>query len=197
MSERYLEELDRALRARGVPARRRRRFLEEAADHLACDPDGVARFGDPEPLARQVASAEQPRRVRRLSLLLGCVTVAFVAPLYAIPENALPPAPPEGLPSTVQWKLDAAVILFAAALVFALVTIAASWARPRLAGWPAWMAVGSLAASAGVGSAAAAEWPVGGSTALASVIPAAATLVCLAAFATTRLASAAWPRRST
>ncbi len=192
MSERYLEELERALRRHRVPARRRRRFLAEAADHIACDPDAAASFGDPELLAKQVSALEQPRRIRLLSLILLGTILAFVAPLYGIPENTLPPAPPQGLPATVEWKLDWAMALYAAALLLAAVAFAVSWVRPRLARWPAWLAVGALAGSACLGTAAAVEWPVGGSTALLSVVPFAAVLVCFAAFATARLASAAW-----
>ena len=176
-----------------VPARRRRRFLAEAADHIACDPDAAATFGDPEFLAQQVAAMEQPRRIRLLSLILAGTILALVAPLYGIPEHTLPPAPPEGLPAAVEWKLDWAVALYLAALALAAVAVAVSWIRPRLAKWPAWLAVGAMAGSAALGSAAAGQWPVGGNVAVASVIPAAVALVCLAAFATARLASAAWP----
>jgi HAAS len=192
MSDRYLDELERELRRHRVPARRRRRFLAEAADHIACGPDAVAAFGDPERLAQQVAAVEQPRRTRLLSLILVGTILAFVAPLYGIPENTLPPAPPRGLPAAVEWKVDWALALYLAAIALAVVTFAVSWARPRLAKWPAWLAVGALAASAALGSAAAFEWPVGGNVALASVVPFAFALVCLAAFATARLASAAW-----
>ena len=192
----YLDELEQALRRHRVPARRRRRFLAEAADHIACNPEAEATFGDPEHLAQQVAAMEQPRRVRVLSLILVGTIVAFVAPLYGIPENTLPPAPPEGLPAAVEWKLEWAIALYLAALALAMVAVGVSWARPRLAKWPAWLAVGSLAASAALASVAAVAWPVGGNVAAAAVVPCAVALVCLAAFATARLASAAWPRQS-
>ena len=192
MSERYLDELEQALRRHRVPARRRRRFLAEAADHLACDSNAAAAFGDPERLAQQVVALEQPKRIRLLSAILVGTTLAFVLPLYGIPENTLPPAPPQGLPAAVEWKLDWAIALYAAALAFAALALAVSWARPRLASWPAWLAVGALAASAALGSAAAVDWPVGGGVAVAAVLPTALALVCLAAFATARLASAAW-----
>ncbi len=192
----YLDELELALRRHRVPARRRRRFLVEAADHIACDPEAAATFGDPGRLAQQVAVMEQPRRVRLLSVVLVGTMLAFVAPLYGIPENTLPPAPPEGLPAAVEWKLDRAIALYIAAIALAVVTLGVSWARPRLAKWPAWLAVGALTASAAFGSAAAVAWPVGGSVAAVSVVPAAVALVCLAALATARLASAAWRRPS-
>ena len=193
MSDRYLQELEQALRQRRVPARRRRRFLAEAADHIACDPDAAATFGDPERLAAEVAAMEQPRRVRLLSAILVGAILAFVAPLYGIPENALPPAPPQGLSASVEWKLDWMIALYLAALVLAGLAFAVSWVRPSLARWPAWLAVGALTGSAALGSAAAAEWPVGGHVAVAAVVPAAVVLVCVAAFATARLASVAWP----
>ncbi|MGH3029117.1 MAG: hypothetical protein ACRDMW_11250, partial [Gaiellaceae bacterium] len=90
MSDRYLDELELALMRHRVPARRRRRFLAEAADHIACDPDAAAMFGDPELLAQQVAAMEQPRRTRLLSLILAGTILALVAPLYGIPEHTLP-----------------------------------------------------------------------------------------------------------
>ena len=195
MSERYLAELDRALRRHRVSVRRRRRFLAEARDHIACEPAAAQAFGDPDTLAREVAAAEQPRRVRALTLVLVGAIVAFVVPLYGIPENALPPAPPQGLPASVEWKLDWALILYVAALALAAAALALSFAWPRLARFPAWFAVGALASSALLGSAAAIEWPVGGSTATVSVVPLAVGLVCFALFVVTRLASAAWPQR--
>jgi hypothetical protein len=192
MSDRYLDELGQALRRHRVPARRRRRFLAETADHIACDPDAVTAFGDPNRLAQQVAAVEQPRRVRLLSLVLVGTILAFLAPLYGIPENTLPPAPPQGLPAAVEWKLDGAIAVYIAAIASAVVAVAVSRIRPHLAKWPAWLAVGGLTGSAALGSAAAVEWPVGGRVAVASVVPTAAALVCLAALATARLASAAW-----
>jgi hypothetical protein len=192
MSDTYLEELERALQRHRVPTGRRRRFLAEVADHIACDPDAVATFGDPEALAAEVAALAQPRRIRLLSAVLLGTILAFVLPLYGIPENTLPPAPPQGLPATVEWMLDWAIALYLAALVLAGLAFAVSWVRPGLAKWPAWLAVGALTGSAALGSAAAVEWPVGGSIALAAVVPTAVALVCVAALATARLASAAW-----
>jgi hypothetical protein len=192
----YLDELEQALRRHRVTARRRRRLLAETADHIACDPDAVTAFGDPDSLARQVAAIEQPRRIRLMSAILVGAILAFVVPLYGIPENTLPPAPPQGLPASVEWKLDWALALYLTALVLAALTFAVSWARPRLAKWPAWPAVGALGGSLGLATAAAIEWPVGGSIAVAAVAPTAVALVCVAVFATARLASAAWPRQS-
>jgi hypothetical protein len=194
MSERYLEELERALRRHRVSGRRRRRFLAEAEDHIACDPSALATFGDPDGLAREVAAAERPRRIRLLTLALVGTILVFVAPLYGIPENTLPPAPAQGLPASVEWKLDWAIVLYGVALALAALAFILSFVRPRLAMWPACGAVGALAASAALGSAAAIQWPVGGSTAAISVVPVGAALVCLALFAATRLASAAWQR---
>jgi hypothetical protein len=194
--KRYLCELDHALRRQQVSDRRRRRLLAEVEDHLRSDPEAVATFGDPDQLARQVAAAvEQPRRVRWWSIALVGTVFLFVAPLYAIPENALPPAPREGLPESIEWKLDWALALYGAALVLAVLSVAASWTRPRLARWPALLAVGALSGSVGLATAAAAVWPVGGSIAVASVVPVAVVLVFLAAFEAARLASAAWPPR--
>ena len=195
MSKRYLAELDRALRRHRVSARRRRRFLAETEDHFSCDPAAATAFGDPDRLAEEIAAAERPRRTRLLTLVLAGAVVAFVVPLYGMPENTLPPAPAEGLPGSVAWKLDWAAAFYGAALVLAAVAFVFSLVRPRLAIVPACVAVSALVVSAALGSAAAIEWPVGGSTAVAAVVPMAAALASLALFVATRLASAAWPRR--
>ncbi len=195
MSDHYLEELERALRRHRVSARRRRRFLAEAEDHISCDPPAAAAFGDPDRLAQEVAAAEQPRRARLLTLVLVGAVLAFVVPLYGVPENTLPPAPAEGLPASIEWKLDWALVLYAVALALAALAFILSLVRPRIATLPACVAAGALVGSAALGSAAAIEWPVGGSKAAASVVPLAAALVCFALFVATRLASAAWPLR--
>ena len=155
----------------------------------------MATFGDPELLRSRLPRGAAAARSLMSAVLVGAI-LAFVVPLYGIPENTLPPAPPQGLPASVEWKLDWAIALYLAALVLAAVTFALSWARPRLAKWPAWLAVGALAGSAALGSVAAVEWPVGGNVASPSVVPAAVALVGLAAVATARLASAAWRRPS-
>lgn len=89
-----IDELDRELRAVGVPARRRRRITLELEDHLACDPD--ADLGDPRALARQFADELGTALARRAGLAivvllapLGILTVAFF--LFASVRVSYPP----------------------------------------------------------------------------------------------------------
>ena len=76
---------------------------------MACDPDAARAFGDPARLAGEVAAVEQPRRVRLMSAVLVGAILAFVVPLYGMPDNMLPPAPAAGLPEAVEWKIDWAI----------------------------------------------------------------------------------------
>ena len=160
---------------------------------MACDPEAVTAFGDPESLAQQVAADEQPRRIRVLAVVLVGTLAGLPAPLYGIPENTLPPAPPEGLPAAVEWKLDWAIALYLAALVLCgrrgrcLVDSAASCemagaARRRSNGRERGTQLCRRRRVAGRAE----TWP---SSRLSRLPPA---LVCLAALATARLASAAW-----
>lgn len=51
----WLDELQLELRSTGIPGARRRRIVEEFADHLASDPDFEERLGSPAELARLFA----------------------------------------------------------------------------------------------------------------------------------------------
>lgn len=89
-----IDELDRELRAAGVPARRRRRIRLELEDHLACDPS--ADLGDPVVLARQFADELGTVLARRAGLAifmllapLGVLTVVLF--LVASVRAANPP----------------------------------------------------------------------------------------------------------
>jgi hypothetical protein len=91
-----IDELDRELRAAGVPGRRRRRIRLELEDHLACDPS--AELGDPHTLARQFADELGTAYARRagfaIFLLLapfGLSTVVLFA--FASVRVAYPPLP--------------------------------------------------------------------------------------------------------
>jgi hypothetical protein len=70
-----IDELDRELRVRGVPARRRRRIRLELEDHLACDPS--ADLGVPSELARQFADELGTAYARRAGLAVFAVLVPF------------------------------------------------------------------------------------------------------------------------
>lgn len=91
-----IDELDRELRAAGVPVRRRRRIRLELEDHLACDPS--ADLGDPRALARQFADELGTAYARRAGLAiflllapLGMLTIALF--LFASVRISYPPLP--------------------------------------------------------------------------------------------------------
>ena len=85
MSERYLAELDRALRERGAPRRLRTRFVGEARDHLLeaeAEWRGVD-FGDPAALAQQLVDELASAQVKRSALVVAAV-LAPAATLYLL-----------------------------------------------------------------------------------------------------------------
>jgi len=79
-----IEELDRELRAVGVPARRRRRIRLELEDHLACDPG--ADLGNPRELARQFADELGSVYARRagVAVFLALVPVGVLVCVLAL-----------------------------------------------------------------------------------------------------------------
>jgi hypothetical protein len=147
----YLEELRRRL-----PATLRRRFLQEARDHI--EDGGLDAFGPLDEVASRMRR-ELARETDRLATrgILRLVAV-YVIPLYVIPENTLPPAPWDTMPSHLAWKVTAAEAAFAAAAAIALLAVAAVGALRRFA---LFGAVGALAASALVALPLAWQWPVG------------------------------------
>jgi hypothetical protein len=70
-----IDDLDRELRAVGVPAGRRHRIRLELEDHLACDPG--ADLGDPHALARQFADELGSVYARRAGFAVFLVLVPF------------------------------------------------------------------------------------------------------------------------
>jgi hypothetical protein len=85
MTERYLSELDRALRARGAPRRLRARFVGEARDHLL-EAEAEGRpvvFGDPVELAQQVVDELASTQARR-SALIAVAALAPAAVVYTL-----------------------------------------------------------------------------------------------------------------
>jgi hypothetical protein len=136
----YLAELRTALRFHILL---RRRLLTEAEAHLreaaetSSEREAVARFGDPSLVAQELTRGAAPSALSRASLLLLGVLALFVLPLYAIPENTLPPAPWAERPDYLTWKLAASLGAFAVALtaaVFALATAWRGWTRLSSAG---------------------------------------------------------------
>ncbi|MBA3843150.1 MAG: hypothetical protein H0X39_11150, partial [Actinobacteria bacterium] len=94
----YLDELERALRAAGVPRTRRARILLEFSDHLVCDPR--AELGSPQLVAERFAaelrlvSTRQARLVAfcALALTAGSLTVTGGRPggiVYAVASVAI------------------------------------------------------------------------------------------------------------
>jgi hypothetical protein len=85
MSERYLAELDRALRERGAPRRLRLRFVTEARDHLLEGQAGQrsVEFGDPDGLAQQIVDELASAAARRTALV-AAVALAPAAAVYAL-----------------------------------------------------------------------------------------------------------------
>ena len=73
----WLGELDRELRARGVPRSDRRRIAFELEDHRLSSPNEIASLGDPQLLAQELRrragnSGEQARGAGRVCRLGGC-----------------------------------------------------------------------------------------------------------------------------
>jgi hypothetical protein len=183
--ERYLRDLEAELRRTRVPVHRRRRLLVEVEDHLRSDSESVERFGDPAELAQRYAAELRGRALPASLVLLGA-TVAYVLPLYAIPENTLPPAPPDGLPGHLRVLQDAALALFALAVAASVMAVVAKRVRP----WAMAVSVGALLACSGVALAASVQWPTARPLTYALAVPAALGMV---AVAVASLAWAGWP----
>ena len=202
--ERYLLDLGAQLAFYGVPRRRAARVLAESRDHLielAADESehrAVARFGPPQKIALEVARAVQPVVLFRSTLVFLGALALFVLPLYAIPENTLPPAPWDERPGYLTWKLYVSLGAFGVALPAALIAVAAAWRRQRriaLAGLS--LAGMSLAVSAAVGAIGAVQWAqaVPGST--TTLVLTLVATACLGGVAAASLASAGRDRRFT
>lgn len=161
--EAYLRELGHTLpRAH----RLRSRILAETEDHLReaareLGPKAaVERFGAPRALARQFVPTYS-RFYARLSAYATLVVAAgFVALLYPIPENVLPPAPwPEGgKPDYLAWKQHAVAALFLVAMAACAVALATLRRHVSVSLLATLIALGSLSASAVVGAVVGFQW---------------------------------------
>ena len=88
-----IDELSRELGAVGIRGRLRRRILTEAADHVQCDADAPARFGDPREVANAFA-AELGARASRRAAVSAFLALAIAGLVYAFAwVSARPPAP--------------------------------------------------------------------------------------------------------
>jgi hypothetical protein len=133
--ERYLVDLSAQLAFYGVRGRRAERVIAESRDHLLelaaeeGERSAVARFGSPQRIAVEVARDVQPVVLFRSALVFLGALALFILPLYAIPENTLPPAPWEERPGYLTWKLYASAAAFGIAGFSALVALGAAWHR--------------------------------------------------------------------
>ena len=202
--ERYLVDLGAQLAFYGVPRRRAARVVAESRDHLLelaaeeGEQGAVARFGAPQRIAVEVARAVQPVVLFHSALVFVGALVLFVLPLYAIPENTLPPAPWDERPGYLTWKLYVSGGAFGIAVLAALIAVAAAWRRRRrtaLAGLG--LAGAALAVSATIGAIGAVQWAqaVPGST--TTLVLTLVTTSCLGGVAAASLASAGRVRRFT
>jgi MFS family permease len=73
----WLDDLSRALTAARIPSGRRRRILDELADHLDADPSAVDRLGEPAEIAQRFADEVGTSLVRRAAF----ATFLALAPL--------------------------------------------------------------------------------------------------------------------
>jgi len=200
--ERYLVDLSAQLGFYGVRGRSAKRVVAESRDHLIelaaeeGEHRAVARFGPPQRIAVEVARAIQPVVLFRSTLVFLGALALFVLPLYAIPENTLPPAPWDERPEYLTWKLYVSLGAFGAALPAALVAVAAAWRRRRRTALVSLSLAGtSLAVSAVIGTIGAVQWAQavpGSGTTLALTV---AATVCLGGGAAASLASAGRVRR--
>ena len=84
-----MRELDRELRAAGIPRARRHRIVAELQHHLACDPE--AQLGDPHALARQFADELGTVYARRAGFVSFLALVPFglaFGALFAVDQIA-------------------------------------------------------------------------------------------------------------
>ena len=205
MIERYLTRL-----AALLPETRRRRFLREAEEHLrdaaagyeargfdrdAAEAAAVEAFGPPETVARAFAAEAAVHSTRRAAGIAVVMLAALVLPLYAVPENTLPPAPWLEKPTHLAVQQTLAMGLYAAALLLAAAGATAACTRWTRAAAPLLAGAAVAGASAAVVAAAlAVQWDAAAPATplvrlLALLLPTALIPVAVAAGA------ASWARR--
>lgn len=206
----YLGQLRRALGRRFLL---RGRLLEEAEAHLResaqtlrksgfsegdAAREAIARFGPAEAVAGDAVRAAWPRSLAAPALLLLGTLFVYFLPLYAIPENTLPPAPWLERPDYLTWKLYGSLAAYGSALASTLLVVAAvwrGWARIALGGLL--IALAAFGASVALGTVLAIQWTAavpGSGTTLALTLVATAFTTLTASLAMTVAALHA-PRR--
>lgn len=156
----YLAELERLL-----PWSARRRALAEVKEHLRdtaarhraagaseyeAETASTTAFGSPDDVARRILEEIALRGTRLASLLALCAVLAFVFPLYVIPENSLAPATWPKVPQEIVALQRAAIGLWLLASGLAVTCALVAWSRR-----PGSAAVFLVATSAAIGAAAA------------------------------------------
>ncbi len=131
------------LRAR-LPRLRRKRFLAEAETHLRdsyerhraaglapedAERAAVADFGPAPLVARRVAGVAAVVETRLASALALGACALFVLPLYAVPENTLPPATWAEKPDVIAGLQLATIAAWTAALVLSAASALLAWTR--------------------------------------------------------------------
>ncbi len=126
----YLRELEYLL-----PRLERRRFLAEAGMHLRQRADelvasgvgaeeaqrrAVELFGPAEVVASRVAAERAPWAIRWACVVALVGVAGLVVPLYAVPENLLPPAPWVERPTHLGVLVDLALASWLATVAIAL-----------------------------------------------------------------------------
>ena len=132
----WLERLEGELAERRVPRRSRRRILLELEDHVASNPEGADRLGDPARLAQEfaddLAASESRRAALGSFLVLVPVGIAFAACFLAA---ATFPTPDLDTAETLALALPAALTMVLApqvALAAGLLALL-GWSRTRRA----------------------------------------------------------------
>jgi hypothetical protein len=132
----FLSEIDGALADQGVRPRARRQIVDEFRDHIACEPEAVARLGDPTTLAQtfaaELAGDEARRCTRNTFGALSLAAVALVAGQLLIHAAGGYPDYNKGT-STPLALAAIAMITIAPQVAFAAGSLAAlrAWRRRR------------------------------------------------------------------
>jgi hypothetical protein len=165
----YLAELERRLSWTA-----RRRALPEVKEHLR---DAAARhreagaspfdaeeaatrdFGPPHEVARRVDGEFAVRETRIASLLALGAVLAFVFPLYVIPENTLGPATWPEVPAEILALQRASIALWLVSGTLAAVSVVLAWTRwLQLAAHALLATALAITAASAAGSALALRW---------------------------------------